>query len=155
GEVQGINDVNAEYQDTYGPGDYRPNIPLTYWSFRAMIGLGIAAAALALFALWTLRRGRTPRHPLIKFAMVIAPLLPLAATATGWIFTEAGRQPWIVFTLLKTSDGVSPSVSIAEVMTSLIGFTALYGVLAVVEVGLLLRYVRKGLPSVADTAETY
>ncbi|ADD43378.1 cytochrome ubiquinol oxidase subunit I [Stackebrandtia nassauensis] len=147
GEVLGINDVNASYQDKYGPGDYRPNIPLTYWSFRAMIGLGIAATGVALLALWTLRRGRTPSNRWLRRLMVVSPLLPLAATAFGWIFTETGRQPWIVFTLLKTEDGVSPSVSFAEIMTSLIGFTTLYAVLAVVEIGLLLRYAKAGLPT--------
>jgi cytochrome bd ubiquinol oxidase subunit I len=69
----------------------------------------------------------------------------------GWIFTEMGRQPWAVFGLMPTAAGVSPGTTAAEVLTSLIGFTALYGVLAVVEVKLLLKYIHAGLPEV-DTS---
>jgi cytochrome d ubiquinol oxidase subunit I len=72
--------------------------------------------------------------------------LPLAANSFGWIFTEMGRQPWLVFTEMLTRDGVSRSVSTAEVLTSFAGFTLLYGALAVVEIGLLLRYAKAGLP---------
>ncbi|HZE39414.1 MAG TPA: cytochrome ubiquinol oxidase subunit I [Stackebrandtia sp.] len=155
GVVHGINDINHEYQSSFGPGDYRPNIPLAYWSFRGMIGLGMAAAALALLALWTLRRGRTPRRWPMLAAMIATPLLPLAANTAGWIFTETGRQPWIVFKLLDTAHGVSPGVGVAEVATSLIGFTLLYGVLAVIEVKLLLRYARKPLASTDITTSDY
>jgi cytochrome d ubiquinol oxidase subunit I len=62
----------------------------------------------------------------------------------GWLFTEMGRQPWVVFGLMTTANAVSPGVSAAEVWASLIGFTLVYVVLAVVEVGLILKYVRKG-----------
>jgi cytochrome d ubiquinol oxidase subunit I len=75
---------------------------------------------------------------------VAAPLLPVFANSFGWIFTEVGRQPWIVFGLMTTPHGVSPSVSVGEVVTSMVVFTLLYGALAVVEVKLFLTYVRKG-----------
>ncbi|KQY59599.1 cytochrome BD ubiquinol oxidase subunit I [Aeromicrobium sp. Root495] len=151
GEVEGINDLQEEYQQTYGPGDYRPNIPVTYWTFRWMIGAGAAAMGVALIMLWSTRRSRrpgaTPRGARWLGAGAIAlPLLPLAANSFGWIFTEMGRQPWVVFGLMPTSAGVSPGTTVAEVATSLVGFTLLYGVLAVVEVKLLLTYIRKGLP---------
>jgi cytochrome d ubiquinol oxidase subunit I len=160
GRVEGINDLQARYEQTYGPGNYKPIIPVTYWTFRLMIGVGMAAALAALWALWALRGGRTPgfadpdtpRAPrgarwLLRAAVAL-PLLPLAANSFGWIFTEMGRQPWIVFSQLQTSAGVSPTVSTAEVVTSLTVFTLLYGALAVVEVGLLLRSIRAGLPDV-------
>jgi cytochrome d ubiquinol oxidase subunit I len=74
------------------------------------------------------------------------PLLPLFAASLGWIFTEMGRQPWIVFGLMTTAAGVSPIVTNFQVWTSLIGFTLLYAILAIVEVGLIIRTVRQGPP---------
>jgi cytochrome d ubiquinol oxidase subunit I len=153
GEVQGINDLREKYRATYGvdpgekyysPGDYTPVIPLTYWTFRLMIGLGVAAAAAAAWILFATRKGRTPRGRLVLWAGLALPFLPLFANSFGWIFTEVGRQPWAVFGLMTTAQSVSPGVSTAEVLTSLIVLTAVYGVLAVVEVRLLLTYIRKG-----------
>ncbi|GAA1831620.1 cytochrome ubiquinol oxidase subunit I [Luedemannella flava] len=149
GEVQGINDLQKEYEITYGPGDYKPNIPVAYWTFRLMIGFGIVAGLIALWALWAIRRGRAPTSKLLLWSAIALPLLPLAANSAGWIFTEMGRQPWIVFSQLFTAAGVSPGTSTAEVVTSLTVFTLLYGGLAVVEVGLLLHFIRKGLPDVS------
>jgi cytochrome d ubiquinol oxidase subunit I len=123
GEVKGINSLQASYEKLYGPGSYKPYIPLT---------------------LWTTRRGRAPNHWLLWLVAPL-PLLPLVANSFGWIFTETGRQPWLVFGMLETAAGVSPSSTMSEVLTSLIGFTLLYGVLAAVEVKLLLRSIRAGL----------
>jgi cytochrome bd ubiquinol oxidase subunit I len=150
--VQGINDLQAQYAAQYGPGSYSPVIPVTYWSFRLMIGFGMLAGAVAAWALWARRRGRTPTSPWLARAGLILPLLPLAANIFGWIFTELGRQPWVVNTLLLTRDGVSRSVSTAEVLTSFAGFTLLYAALAVVEIGLLVRYARAGLPDATPPA---
>jgi cytochrome bd ubiquinol oxidase subunit I len=69
---------------------------------------------------------------------------PLIANSFGWIFTEMGRQPWVVYGLMKTSDAVSPGVSQTEVLISVGVFTLLYGVLAVVEVRLLAKYAKAG-----------
>ncbi|HWB34501.1 MAG TPA: cytochrome ubiquinol oxidase subunit I [Rugosimonospora sp.] len=159
GDVQGINDLQAQYEQTYGPGNYKPIIPVTYWTFRLMIGVGMLAALGALWALWALRRGRTPGDPgtgkwatrgtkwLLR-AAILLPFLPLAANSFGWIFTEMGRHPWIVFGQLQPAAGVSPPVATGTVATSLIVFTLLYGALAVVEVKLMLRGIRGGLPDV-------
>ncbi|HEU4945606.1 MAG TPA: cytochrome ubiquinol oxidase subunit I [Kribbella sp.] len=144
GEVQGIDQLQQSYEKLYGPGSYNPNIPLTYWTFRLMIGVGMAAVAIAAWLLWVTRRGRAPNRRLVWLAAPL-PLLPLAANCFGWIFTETGRQPWLVFGMLPTASGVSPGTTTTEVLISMIGFTLLYGALAVVEVKLLLRYVRAGL----------
>jgi len=163
GEVEGINDLRAKYKRTYGvdpgqkyysPGDYTPVIPLTYWSFRLMIGFGFLAIAVAVAMLWVTRRSR--RLPAGRTWLVVAgvlPLLPLLANSTGWIFTEMGRQPWSVFGLMTTAQSVSPSVSGAEAMTSLVLLTAVYAVLAVIEVGLLLRYIKAGAEPVPPPRE--
>jgi cytochrome d ubiquinol oxidase subunit I len=148
GEVQGINNLQQAYEKLYGPGSYKPNVPLTYWTFRLMIGVGMSAAAIALLLLWATRKGRAP-HRLLAWLVVPLPLLPLFANVFGWVFTETGRQPWLVFGLLPTAAGVSPGTTMSEVLISLIGFTLLYGVLAVVEVKLMLKAIRAGLAGAA------
>ncbi|MGH3453491.1 MAG: cytochrome ubiquinol oxidase subunit I [Nocardioidaceae bacterium] len=147
-EVRGINDIQAEYERTYGDGDYEPSIPVAYWTFRLMMGMGFLAIGAALWMLWAVRRDRSPTSRWLLLTAVVLPFLPLLGNSFGWIFTEMGRQPWIVFGLMQTSAGVSPGTTSAEVITSLSVFTLLYGGLAVVEVGLLLRYIRAGLPTV-------
>lgn len=146
GEVQGINNLQAQYVQEFGPGDYRPYIPIAYWGFRLMIGFGALAALVALVMLWLTRRGRLPEKKWIWTVTIWSVVLPPLAHSFGWIFTEMGRQPWIVFSQMKTAAGVSPSVTPAEVLFSLIGFTLLYGVLAVIEVGLMIKYGRQGPP---------
>jgi cytochrome d ubiquinol oxidase subunit I len=146
GEVRGIDSLQAEYEQKYGPGDYAPNIPVTYWTFRLMITTGGLAMLAGTIMLWASRRERTPTSKWLLRTAIVLPLLPMVANSFGWIFTEMGRQPWVVFGLMPTSAGVSPSTSVAEVATSLAMFTLLYGVLAIIEVKLLLRYVQAGLP---------
>jgi cytochrome d ubiquinol oxidase subunit I len=146
GVVEGMDDLQREYEQTYGPGEYRPNVPVAYWSFRLMIGFGSLAILLALVGLWATRRGRLPSGRWFWAPMSVAFALPMLANSFGWIFTEMARQPWVVFGVLRTEDGVSPSVSAAEVATSLGVLTAIYGVLAVIEVGLMVRYAKAGPP---------
>ncbi len=153
GQVKGIDDLNAQYQQQYGPGDYRPMIAVTYWSFRLMIGFGMLAAAIALLGLWLMRRGRTPPGRRFYTLALWALPLPFLANSLGWIFTEMGRQPWLVFGHLKTEAGVSPSVTGGEVLASLIIFTLVYGVLAIIDVFLMMRYARSGPPIESDADE--
>jgi len=153
GQVQGINDLQREYEQKYGPGSYTPIIPVTYWTFRLMVGFGVLAGLAALWALWATRRERTPATRWLRWAGLALPLLPLAANSFGWIFTEMGRQPWVVFGQMKTAAGVSPSVGASSVITSLTVFTLLYGILAVIEAGLLLKYAKAGVPDVTPPPE--
>jgi cytochrome d ubiquinol oxidase subunit I len=148
GEVEGIDDLQARYEQQYGAGtDYRPNIPVSYWSFRLMIGFGAVAALISLAGLWLTRGGRLPDRRRVWQVGLVAIALPYLANSAGWIFTEMGRQPWSVFGVLQTSDSVSPSVGAGSVITSLATFTVLYGVLAVVAVWLLAKHVKAGPPS--------
>jgi cytochrome d ubiquinol oxidase subunit I len=144
GQVEGLNDLQAQYTALYGPGEYMPIIWLTYWAFRWMIGLGAAAMLIALVGLWLTRKGNLElRKWQWNTAIWMSPMV-LLAIAVGWMFTEMGRQPWIVFKLMKTADGVSPGVAASDVLISLIVFTLLYGVLAVVEFKLLMKAVKQG-----------
>ncbi|MEV4624240.1 cytochrome ubiquinol oxidase subunit I [Asanoa sp. NPDC049573] len=152
GTVEGVDDLQAAYQARYGPGDYRPYIPLAYWSFRLMIGLGMLPVAWALLGLWRSRRGRLPDGRGVQWfwrCTMLAVAFPLLANSFGWIFTELGRQPWVVFGLLHTADGVSPTVGAGSVAASLVTLSAVYTVLAIVEVGLLVRAVKAGPPDPA------
>ncbi|KPI07739.1 cytochrome bd ubiquinol oxidase subunit I [Actinobacteria bacterium OK074] len=173
--VPGINDVNKAEQQKFGPGDYRPNIPVAFWGFRWMIGFGMTSFAIGLAGLWlTRKKFLLPQHlrvgddevphlvlfrkqalgpTLTKWYWRVAVLtmgFPLIANSWGWIFTETGRQPWVVYGVLRTRDAVSPGVSQAEVLTSMIVFTALYAVLAVIEVKLLVKYVKAGPPELTE-----
>ena len=177
--VPGINDTNAQlkekYKDTVGLDDYRPNIPVAYWSFRWMIGFGMASFALGAVGLyltrrrfWLAERLRTGEDERPRLALTrnreLSPRLgvwywrlsaltlgfPLIANAWGWIFTETGRQPWVVYGVLPTASAVSPGVSQGEVLTSLLVFTALYAILAVIEVKLLVKYVKAGPPELTE-----
>jgi cytochrome d ubiquinol oxidase subunit I len=143
--VEGVNDLEAAYDQKYGPGDYTPNIPLAYWSFRLMIGFGAIAFFLAIFTLWRIRKGgELPSGKWFLRSMIAMPLIPLAAISFGWIFTETARQPWAVFGLIRTEDGVSTVVSAGSVLFTMIVFTLLYGFLAVIEVGLTLKVIKNG-----------
>ncbi|MCO5969295.1 cytochrome ubiquinol oxidase subunit I [Actinoallomurus soli] len=152
GKVDGINDVQAAEQAKYGAGDYRPVVPVTYWNFRIMAGIGFLTAFLALLGLWLMRRGRLPRNRWVWRAGVLSLVLPFVGNSAGWIFTEMGRQPWSVYGVLKTSASVSPGVSATSMLISVLALTTLYAVLIVIETGLMLRYVKAGPPSEEDVA---
>ncbi|MEY4231974.1 MAG: hypothetical protein RL144_174 [Actinomycetota bacterium] len=144
GVVEGINDLEVMYDEKYGLGDYTPNVPLAYWSFRLMIGFGAIASLFVFVALWQMRRGGTPKGKWFGPAMYSLPFLPLLANSFGWIFTETARQPWAVFGLIKTADGVSAVVSAGAVLFTMIVFTLLYGVLAFIEFGLIMKVIKNG-----------
>ncbi|HSP70996.1 MAG TPA: cytochrome ubiquinol oxidase subunit I [Gaiellaceae bacterium] len=145
GRVEGINDVQRDYEQQYGPGNYKPIVAVTYWSFRIMTGIGFLACLLAAAGLWLARRaGRLENaHRYLRLA-VWAIALPFVANLAGWVFTEIGRQPWVVQGLLLTRNAVSPSVSAWSVGITLAGFTVLYGILAAVEGWLMFRAARGG-----------
>ena len=144
GTVKGINDLQKEYEKTYGAGDYTPNIPIAYWGFRLMMGFGAIAFLFAALVLWQMRKGGLPHGKWFLPAMISLPFLPLLANSFGWIFTESARQPWSVFGLIKTEDGVSAVVSAGSVLFTMVVFTLLYGVLAFIEVGLVLKVIKNG-----------
>ena len=151
GRVEGINDVQAAEQAKFGPGNYIPIVGLAYWAFRLMIGFGILAGLLALVLFVQWRRGTLQQNRRLLGLAVWAIALPTLANTFGWVFTETARQPWVVYGVLTTRAGVSTNVSNAMVLMTLVGFTALYGALAVVAVRLFVRLARKGPDPVDDT----
>jgi cytochrome bd ubiquinol oxidase subunit I len=160
--VKGVKDLQAEYEQKYGPGSYVPMLPVTYWNFRLMIGFGVFSAALALAGLWSTRKGGTPTGDRFAKLALLALPAPFLANFTGWIFTEMGRQPWLVAPnptgdaaiRLQTATGISPYNDVATVAVSLVVFTLLYGALAVVWWGLMRRYTVEGAPQITDGASS-
>jgi len=161
--LPGVNEVQAMYAERYGdvdadgqPVDYVPNLALTYWSFRLMIGLGVGSLVLALLSLWLTRGGRVSGSPWFSRVALWSIPTPFLANSFGWIFTETGRQPWVVVpnptgldaVRMLTERGVSTVVGPAMVVTSMVIFTLLYGALAVVWFRLLHRYAIEGVPDV-------
>ena len=136
---------------------YVPLLWVTYWGFRMMIGFGAIAAFAAAVALWLTRKGTVPRSPWIMRLAVLGILAPFAANSAGWIFTELGRQPFVVApnpdpsgidgVFMFTAAAVSPGVTAGELLFSTISLTLVYGVLLAVELWLLVKYVRGGVVS--------
>jgi cytochrome d ubiquinol oxidase subunit I len=129
--VRGIDQLQREAVAEYGPGNYIPNVPLLYWSFRIMIGAGTALVGLMALGLLLARRNRLATSPWFLKLAVGAVAAPFAAQAGGWVLREGGRQPWIIQGLLKTSDGVSAGITTLAVAVSLVVFLTIYlGVVA-------------------------
>jgi len=132
GEIKGVDQLQAEDVKKYGPGDYVPILGVTYWTFRIMAGVGVLLLLIPLLGLLLLRRNLFERKRWFLRLAAVGALLPPLANLTGWIFTEMGRQPWVVYGLLKTSDARSPLVSSTDIVLSLLGYTVLYGTLLVI-----------------------
>ena len=94
--LQGVKDLSSSTRQQFGPGDYRPNLFVTYWSFRAMIGLLAVPVLFALVALWLTRGGRIPNQRWFSWFALLTLPTPFLANSAGWVFTEMGRQPWVV-----------------------------------------------------------
>ena len=144
GTVEGLNDLQHQYVHLYGAGDYMPIIWLTYWAFRWMIGLGVLAMLVAVVGLIATRKGRVTLPNWTWNTAIWAAPLGVIAISVGWLFTEMGRQPWIVFSLMKTSAGVSPGITGLDVLISIVVFTLIYGILAVVEFKILRKAIDAG-----------
>jgi len=147
GEVEGINQIQAQYEELFGPGVYIPMVTLTFWTFRVMVGAGllmVLVAAVALIVAWK----KYPDKWIKRSGWLVWILfLPYIANTTGWILTETGRQPWVVHGLMLTEDAVSPILTPATVLISLLGFVLIYSALIIIDVYLLVKFAKKGLPA--------
>jgi cytochrome bd ubiquinol oxidase subunit I len=155
GAVTGLNELQAQYQKKYGPGNYVPDVFIQYWSIRVMAGLGTLVMLLGLWGGWLLYRGRLRRSRLFLWLSIWAVVTPFLMNTAGWLLTESGRQPWVVQGLLKTVNANSPAVSSADIWISLIAFVLAYIVLGAADLTLMLRYSRHGLAQAdAEAADT-
>lgn len=143
-EVKGVNELQAQYEQQYGPGNYVPLMVVTYWTFRIMMGFGFIMMGAAAWFLYATRRPDYENAKWMKLVPFGALFLPYLANASGWILTEMGRQPWIVFGLLKVQDAVSPNLTTVDLLISLIGYTVVYSSLAVAMVYLMKKYAIAG-----------
>ncbi len=144
GSLPGVLNVQAAEVAKYGPGDYIPILGVTYWTFRAMIGAGMLMLFIALAGLWLMRKQALERTRWFNRLAIVGIFLPIVANWSGWIFTEMGRQPWVVYGLLKTSDARSPNVSLTEIVISLTAYIVVYVILIAVGARLMAREVQHG-----------
>jgi cytochrome d ubiquinol oxidase subunit I len=144
--VRGINSLQAEAEAKHGPGDYIPPVMLVYWSFRAMVGLGLWFILVTGWGLLNWWRSRIETDRLWQRAAALTLFLPFLANFTGWMVTELGRQPWVVYGLMRTEQGVSPNVGPISVWISMLGFTLVYALLAAAGFYLMHRYAKPGQP---------
>jgi cytochrome d ubiquinol oxidase subunit I len=154
GRVEGIYDLQAEFEKTYGPGDYIPPVAFIYWSFRLMVGAGFAMVALALYALFMVMGDMLESAPRSLRLFLWAMILPYLGNSFGWLLTELGRYPWVVYGLMKIENAGSPTVSGGMVLISLVGFTLVYGLLMVADIYLLVKYARAGIPAISDASQS-
>jgi cytochrome d ubiquinol oxidase subunit I len=148
GKVDGIYNIQHAEVLRYGPGSYIPVIWVTYWGFRIMVGLGFLMLAATAWTCWLSRRraqDRLQRSRWTLRVLVACIAAPFLANTAGWIFTEMGRQPWIVYGLLRTDQAFSPNVSATDVAITLGLFVLLYTVLGIIDGLLMTRTARHGL----------
>ncbi|WP_071458545.1 cytochrome ubiquinol oxidase subunit I [Bacillus massilinigeriensis] len=134
GKVTGLKDI---------PADERPNVPLVFYSFRIMVALGIFFLLASWFGVYLYRKNKLENSRRYLKMMLYSVLLPYVAINVGWIVAEAGRQPWAVYGLMKTAEGVSP-ISLSQIIFSLGSLVLFYTILLVADVYLLMKFARKG-----------
>ena len=154
GEVQGMNNLQAQYVKEYGPGNYIPDVFIQYWGMRVMAYLAALIAMFSLWGLWLIRRKTLTKA---KWFLLIAPwfvITPFLMNTAGWLLTESGRQPWIVQGLMTTSQAASPSVTTTDIWISLSIFVLLYLALGVADAYLMVHYGRQPFEEESDGSDT-
>ncbi len=140
------HDVNATVKGLKDfPKEDRPPVTITFLAFRIMIGLGFLFPLLALWAFW--KRNRLLESPRLLKVMLYAIPLPYIASQAGWTVTEVGRQPWVVYGVMRTTDAVAP-IAPSQVAVSLTAFVVVYSLLGLAAFYLMARYAKQG-PAVA------
>ncbi|HZJ36328.1 MAG TPA: cytochrome ubiquinol oxidase subunit I, partial [Gillisia sp.] len=133
-EVKGLDQFSKE--------DYPTNIPLLYYSYHIMVGLGTIFIGIMALALFQLFRKKLFGTKWILWMLLFLLPFPYIANTTGWYIAELGRQPWLVYNLLRTAEGASPTVSSGNTLFTLLGFIGLYlllGMLFLLQVGKIIN----------------
>jgi len=142
--VRGINELQSEAERRHGPGDYIPPVAWVYWSFRAMVGMGLWFILITGWGLVNWWRRRLDTDRLWQRLAIGTLFFAFLANTAGWLLTELGRQPWVVYGLLRTEQGVSRAVGPISVWISMAGFTVIYALLAAAGFYLMHRFARPG-----------
>jgi cytochrome d ubiquinol oxidase subunit I len=153
GKVIGLSPLQSQYTKQFGSGYYVPNVFIQYWSMRVMAYIGVLVLLIGVYGLWLLRRKRLATSRRFLWVAIWATVLPFLMNTAGWLLTESGRQPWIVQGIMLTKNGISSSVGVTSIVISLVVFVVLYGVLATVDLMLMLKYSRQPLPPPHAEAE--
>ncbi|SDI54448.1 cytochrome ubiquinol oxidase subunit I [Desulfosporosinus hippei] len=144
GEVKGIHELQEAAVNEYGPGNYVPPVASLFWSFRIMLTAGIWLVLMAMLGLYFNRTKAYEQNPWFLKLMLWTIPIPYIANTAGWFLAEVGRQPWIVYGLQRVDQGVSTSVSLVSMLIASIGFLLIYTILAVADIYLMVKYVKKG-----------
>jgi cytochrome d ubiquinol oxidase subunit I len=144
-EVRGLKDF---------PKNVWPdNIPLLYYAYHIMVGLGTLMVAVMWFSLLLLWRGRLYSYPALLWILMLSIPFPYIATTAGWMTAELGRQPWLIYGVLRTMNGASPNVSAGNGLFSLLGFMGMYMVLGILFLFMVAREVEHGPETPAHRLE--
>lgn len=130
--------------DSFPEKDWPSNIPLLYYSYHVMVGLGTIFIVIMLIAAWKLWRKTLFHSKVVLWTLLLALPFPFIANTAGWITAEVGRQPWVIYGLMRTAEGVSPQVSSGNAWFTLIGFMGLYTVLSILFLFLVYREIDHG-----------
>lgn len=144
GEIKGLKDLQIANQQQFGAGNYIPDVSGLFWSFRIMVLAGILMIGIAFINAFLIFKNKIMEYPIALKALLYALPLPYIANSTGWYVTEGGRQPWIVVGLQKVSDGISQNITNTEIWISLVGFTLIYTILAIVAIYVAVKFIKKG-----------
>ncbi|KPQ24006.1 MAG: cytochrome d ubiquinol oxidase subunit I [Halomonas sp. HL-48] len=142
GEVPGVSEMAPEEQ---------PPVALVFWSFRVMVAIGMLMIGVAIAGLLLRRKGRVFQSPLYLKTLVGMIVSPFLAVLAGWVVTESGRAPWLVYGVMTHAQGLTPSLTGGMALFTLIGYVAVYAVVFWVGIYYLTRVVRNGM--IPDTAE--
>lgn len=144
--VTGLNDFKP---------DERPPVNIVFQSYHLMVAIGVTLIILSLLAWWMMRNESLFKNKLILKILIVSVVLPHLANQLGWLSAEVGRQPWIVYGLLKTKDALSKSVGSGEIIFSLILFTLIYILLFILFIFLLDRKIKQGPEDISEEDAVY
>jgi cytochrome d ubiquinol oxidase subunit I len=145
GRVVGMDELQHQFVTRFGPGNYIPPVDLTFWSFRIMVGAGLLMILLALIGMWYVIRNKDLQKRWFLAIIPFSMALPWLANSAGWVMTEVGRQPWVVYGLLKTAVANSPDVTSGMIIFTIVGFAIIDVALAVIATYLAWHVIKQGV----------
>jgi cytochrome d ubiquinol oxidase subunit I len=147
---------NAEVKglEEFPRDEWPDNIPLLYYAYHIMVGLGTILLAVVALSFWLLLRGRLYSNRAVLWLLLLMPPFPYIATTAGWMTAELGRQPWLIYGIMRTAAGSSPRVSSGNGLFTLLGFMGLYLLLGILFLFLVSKTIEAG-PEPSTQAESY